>query len=104
MCAVRWTWRYDVPDGLADESDGSAATPGGGAGVDTEPVGELGTPADAWAGPESSAREGDRDAFASQSDAETWLGLNWRRLAEVGVTEVELIEDDRVVYAMSLAS
>ncbi|MDP9432261.1 MAG: hypothetical protein M3P91_06005 [Actinomycetota bacterium] len=39
----------------------------------------------------------------SQSDAETWLGENWRQLRGAGVDAVVLLEDDRVVYGpMSL--
>ncbi len=32
--------------------------------------------------------------FTSQSDAETWLGLNWKQLSEAGVTQVSLLADD----------
>ena len=40
----------------------------------------------------------------NQSDAESWLGENWRALAEQGVAQVTLLEDDRVEYGpMSLA-
>lgn len=41
--------------------------------------------------------------FPSQSDAESWLGENWRELSKT-VDKVELLEDDRVEYAMSLAA
>ena len=42
--------------------------------------------------------------FASQGDAESWLGENWRELAEAGVAQATLFEDDRQVYGpMSLA-
>lgn len=41
--------------------------------------------------------------FASQGDAESWLGENWRGLLEAGVDQVTLIEDDRTEYGpMSL--
>lgn len=36
--------------------------------------------------------------FASQSDAESWLGENWRQLLAQGVTQVTLIEDGVAVY------
>jgi len=36
--------------------------------------------------------------FTNQSDAETWLGENWRDLRSAGVTAVSLIADDAVVY------
>lgn len=40
---------------------------------------------------------GSRD-FASQSDAETWLGEVWRELAAQGVAEASLTVDGRVHY------
>ena len=41
--------------------------------------------------------------FASQGDAESWLGENWRGLLEAGVDQVTLLEDDREEYGpMSL--
>jgi len=41
--------------------------------------------------------------FASQGDAESWLGENWRALLEVGVDQVTLLDDDRKEYGpMSL--
>ncbi|MDT4891829.1 MAG: hypothetical protein QOE97_864 [Pseudonocardiales bacterium] len=41
----------------------------------------------------------------NQSDAESWLGENWRDLADNGVARVTLLDDDRVVYGpMSLAA
>lgn len=42
------------------------------------------------------------EAFASQSDAESWLGQEYRELAEAGVAKVALLEDERVEYEMSL--
>ncbi|MGH3713459.1 MAG: hypothetical protein ACRDT4_08390 [Micromonosporaceae bacterium] len=42
------------------------------------------------------------EVFASQSDAESWLGQEWRELAESGVAKVTLLEDDRAEYDMSL--
>jgi hypothetical protein len=36
--------------------------------------------------------------FPSQAEAETWLGENWRLLAEDGVAAVTLVEDERDVY------
>jgi hypothetical protein len=43
-------------------------------------------------------------AHPNQSDAETWLGETWRELAEAGVSQVSLFEDDRLVYGpMSLS-
>lgn len=43
------------------------------------------------------------EPFTNQSDAESWLGENWRELYAAGVATVELVEDDRVEYEMSLA-
>ena len=41
--------------------------------------------------------------FASQADAESWVGEIWADLAELGVDAVTLMEADRVVYGpMSL--
>jgi hypothetical protein len=41
--------------------------------------------------------------FASQSDAESWVGETWRELVEEGVDAVTLLEGDREVYGpMSL--
>ena len=41
--------------------------------------------------------------FASQGDAESWLGENWRGLLEAGVDQVTLLEGDRKEYGpMSL--
>jgi hypothetical protein len=41
--------------------------------------------------------------FPSQSDAESWLGEEWRILLEAGVDSVFLLEDDTQIYGpMSL--
>src|SRR5579859_3922472 len=41
--------------------------------------------------------------FASQGDAESWLGENWRALLDSGVDQVILLDDTRVEYGpMSL--
>ncbi|MEV4347298.1 hypothetical protein AB0J83_22825 [Actinoplanes sp. NPDC049596] len=45
---------------------------------------------------------GPQETFSSQSDAESWIGQEWRTLAEAGVANVVLVEDDRVDYRMSL--
>jgi hypothetical protein len=43
------------------------------------------------------------ETFSSQSDAESWLGENWRTLLEAGVDQVSLLEDGRTEYGpMSL--
>jgi hypothetical protein len=43
------------------------------------------------------------EVFPTQSDAETWLGENWRELLSAGVEQVSLLEAGRVVYGpMSL--
>jgi hypothetical protein len=43
------------------------------------------------------------EAFPSQSDAESWLGENWRELLSAGVEQVTLLDGDRPVYGpMSL--
>ncbi len=44
-----------------------------------------------------------RETFASQGDAESWLGENWRELLAGGVEQVSLLEENRVEYGpMSL--
>ena len=45
---------------------------------------------------------GPAETFPSQADAESWIGQEWRTLAEAGVAQVALIEDDRLDYQMSL--
>ncbi len=35
---------------------------------------------------------------ANQSDAESWLGENWRELADAGVARTTLLDGDTVVY------
>ncbi|MEV6847657.1 hypothetical protein [Actinoplanes sp. NPDC051411] len=45
---------------------------------------------------------GPAETFSSQADAESWIGQEWRALAEAGVAQVALVEDDRVDYQMSL--
>jgi hypothetical protein len=41
--------------------------------------------------------------FPSQSDAESWLGEEWRELLDAGVDTVFLLEDGQAVYGpMSL--
>ena len=47
--------------------------------------------------------EGPSETFASQSDAESWVGQTWRELAAHGVFRVALYEDSRLEYEMSLA-
>ena len=50
-----------------------------------------------------SARGLPAETFPSQSDAESWLGENWRALLAAGVDQVTLLEDGRADYGpMSL--
>lgn len=49
-------------------------------------------------GPEGPVSE----EFPSQSDAESWLGEQWRELLAAGVDEVVLEENGRVEYTMPL--
>lgn len=54
-------------------------------------------------GTEMDRPSGGADAFSTQSDAESWVGEQWRDLLESGVDAVTLMEDDREVYGpMSL--
>jgi hypothetical protein len=36
--------------------------------------------------------------FASQGDAESWLGENWRALLAAGIDQVSLLDDTRTEY------
>jgi hypothetical protein len=45
---------------------------------------------------------GTSESFASQADAESWLGQTWRELVAAGVVTAVLVEDDRTEYRMSL--
>ncbi|GGV61597.1 MULTISPECIES: hypothetical protein [Streptomyces] len=43
------------------------------------------------------------EEFSTQSDAETWIGENWRALLQGGADQVRLFEDSTEVYGpMSL--
>ena len=43
------------------------------------------------------------EPFPTQSDAETWLGENWRELLSAGIEQVTLLDAGREVYGpMSL--
>lgn len=44
------------------------------------------------------------EEFPSQSDAESWLGEQWRDLLAAGVTEVTLEEGGRTEYTMPLTA
>jgi hypothetical protein len=48
------------------------------------------------------AVDGPNEAFASQSDAESWIGQSWRELSANGVLRVALYEENRLEYRMSL--
>ena len=52
-------------------------------------------------GPGSSGPAADQ-SFVSQSDAESWLGENWRELADGGVEQVVLLDNGKSLYEMSL--
>jgi hypothetical protein len=43
------------------------------------------------------------ELFASQGDAETWLGEHWRELRESGAAQVVLLNGEQPKYTMSLA-
>ena len=49
-------------------------------------------------GTPATARDLPKETFASQSDAETWLGESWRGLLEAGVDQVTLLEEGRTEY------
>ena len=46
----------------------------------------------------TSITDQDVPLHANQSDAESWLGEQWRGLAESGVARVTLVEDGTVIY------
>jgi len=76
---MAWTWQMTTAQTAASAAPENA--------VDGEPD-LFGAPA---------------NGFASQADAETWLGTVWRDLAAGGVSAASLFEDDRLVYGpMSL--
>lgn len=41
---------------------------------------------------------------ATRSDAESWIGENWRGLLAAGVVAVTLLEDDTTIYTMPLTA
>ena len=38
------------------------------------------------------------ETWTTQADAESWIGEHWRVLAEHGVQQVFLLDDEHVVY------
>lgn len=42
------------------------------------------------------------EAFPAKGDAESWLGEVWRDLVAAGISQVVLLEDERVEYTMPL--
>ncbi len=49
-------------------------------------------------GEDGSEVDGPNPQYSNQSDAESWLGENWRELAEQGVARVTLLDDGEKVY------
>ncbi len=45
---------------------------------------------------------GGLEEFAGQGDAESWIGESFKQLVEDGVDTAVLLDDDRVIYSMSL--
>lgn len=45
---------------------------------------------------------GESEAFESQSDAETWIGLEFGDLLERGIDQVVLLDDGAESYTMNL--
>ena len=43
------------------------------------------------------------EAFETKDDAEAWMGTEWSGLADEGAVRVVLMENEAVVYDMSLA-
>lgn len=42
------------------------------------------------------------EAFASQADAESWMGAHWSALLDEGAESVSLVSDGDTVYDMGL--
>lgn len=42
------------------------------------------------------------EAFASQADAEAWMGTNWSGLLDEGAESVSLVHDGETLYDMGL--
>jgi hypothetical protein len=42
------------------------------------------------------------EEFSNQGDAESWIGEEYKRLLEEGVDRVVLLDDEQVIYPMSL--
>jgi hypothetical protein len=79
---VSWTWRYENADGDPVRLDS----------VRLDSAQLAGAPTPEFGG-----------AFPTQSDAESWIGEEWRALLAAGVARVTLLEGDRIVYGpMSL--
>ena len=54
-------------------------------------------------GTAATARGLPKESFASQGDAESWIGEHWRSLLEAGVDQVTLLADGKAEYGpMSL--
>lgn len=65
---MAWIWRYEKEDGAVIAAE------------------DLPSPYD------------QPEYQTTQADAESWLGEHWRALADAGVAQVFLLDDDRVVY------
>ncbi|MFL6138284.1 MAG: hypothetical protein ACJ74O_10840 [Frankiaceae bacterium] len=50
----------------------------------------------------SSATAPAAEPFATRSDAESWLGENYRELLSAGIDQVTLLQDGAASYTMSL--
>lgn len=53
-------------------------------------------------GEEMTPKAGTTENFASQADAESWIGEAFRALLDQGVDQVSLLHDGEVHYTMSL--
>lgn len=45
---------------------------------------------------------GGQEEFPGQGDAESWIGENWKDLVDGGIDQAVLLDDDKVIYSMSL--
>ncbi|MGK4583686.1 hypothetical protein [Kitasatospora sp. HPMI-4] len=45
---------------------------------------------------------GGQEEFASQGDAESWIGESWKQLLDDGADRAVLLDDGHEIYTMSL--
>jgi hypothetical protein len=56
----------------------------------------------AWCIEDASGGQSSSQSFATQEEAEAWLGETWSELLEGGAEEVSLMNEGQPLYRMSL--